>query len=650
MVQFASRMDLLKGSEIRELLKLTAQPDILSFAGGMPAPELFPVEQMMEASIAVLKEHGREALQYSTTEGFPRLREQIAERMLAKNNIHTDKDHILVTSGSQQGLDFSARVFLNPGDVVLLESPSYLGAVNAFKACEPKFIEVPTDDGGMIMDELEKILATTERVKMIYVIPDFQNPTGRTWDLDRRHKFMEIINRYEIPVIEDNPYGELRFEGEYMPALKSLDTKGLVIYLGTFSKILAPGYRLGWVCAEDEILAKYNFMEQAASLQASTIGQMETSKWIDMFDLDAHVNTIRECYRKRRAVMLETLAKELPEPCTFTRPDGGLFAWVVLPEYMDAKDLQMKCLAKKVAFVPGGSFFPNGGHDNTLRLNYSCMPEEKIVKGITALCQTIRENLRKQSRYKETTHPMKHVKVLIGNYGSGKSELALNFAMQAAARGDRTELLDLDMVNTYFRLTERGKLVEQKEIRLVSPNFACSGIETLSLPAEVSSAFVLDWDTVIFDVGGDDVGATALGRYHQDFVDLAPGALEVLNVVNIRRPLAGTVEKLLRLQEGMQTHARLQITGMINNTNLATATTEQDLWDGYQMLREVSDLTGIPVSYTTGKKEFLDAFLARNPDPKYVGQPIPIDVYMHRDWDSYIEYGLNTKNPHKDMY
>ena len=205
---------------------------------------------------------------------------------------------------------------------------------------------------------------------------------------------MEIINRYEIPVIEDNPYGELRFEGEYMPALKSLDTKGLVIYLGTFSKILAPGYRLGWVCAEDEILAKYNFMEQAASLQASTIGQKETSKWIDMFDLDAHVNTIRECYRKRRAVMLETLAKELPEPCTFTRPDGGLFAWVVLPEYMDAKDLQMKCLAKKVAFVPGGSFFPNGGHDNTLRLNYSCMPEDKIVKGITALCQTIRENLR----------------------------------------------------------------------------------------------------------------------------------------------------------------------------------------------------------------------------------------------------------------
>lgn len=245
---------------------------------------------------------------------------------------------------------------------------------------------------------------------------------------------------------------------------------------------------------------------------------------------------------------------------------------------------------------------------------------------------------------------MKDVKVLIGNYGSGKSELALNFGMQAAARGDRTELLDLDMVNTYFRLTERGKMVEQKEIRLVSPNFACSGIETLSLPAEVSSAFVLDWDTVIFDVGGDDVGATALGRYHQDFMALEPGALEVLNVVNIRRPLASTVEKIHRLQEGMQTHARLQITGMINNTNLSTMTSADDLWDGYELLRQVVELTGIPVAYTTGKKDILDAFLARDPDPKYVGKPVAIDVYMHRDWDSYIEYGLNTKNPHKDMY
>lgn len=245
---------------------------------------------------------------------------------------------------------------------------------------------------------------------------------------------------------------------------------------------------------------------------------------------------------------------------------------------------------------------------------------------------------------------MKDVKVLIGNYGSGKSELALNFAMQAAARGDRTELIDLDMVNTYFRLTERGKLVEQKEIRLISPNFACSGIETLSLPAEVASAFALDWDSVIFDVGGDDVGATALGRYHRDFAALPEGALEVLNVVNIRRPLASTLEKVLHLQEGMQTHARLRITGMINNTNLSTMTSAADLWDGYELLREVADRTGIPVAYTTGKKEFLEAFLAKSPDPAYVGTPVAIDMYMHRDWDSYIAHGINTVNPNREMY
>ena len=394
MVEFAKGMENLKASDIREILKVTAMPEIISFAGGLPAPELFPVEKIKEATDIVLEEAGRQALQYGITEGYPKLREQIAERLYANNGIKTSVENITLVAGSQQGLDFIGKMFIDPGDVVLMESPSYLGAINAFQPYSPTYAEVPTDDNGLIMEELEKILATTDRVKLIYVIPDFQNPSGRTWPLERRKKFMEIITRYEIPVIEDNPYGELRFEGEYMPALKSLDTKGLVVYLGTFSKILAPGYRLGWVCAEDEILAKYNFMEQAASLQASTIGQMETSKWIDMFDLDAHVNTIRECYKKRRAVMLETLAKELPEPCTFTRPDGGLFAWVVLPDYMDAKELQMKCLEKKVAFVPGGSFFPNGGHENTLRLNYSCMPEEKIVQGITALCQTIRENLK----------------------------------------------------------------------------------------------------------------------------------------------------------------------------------------------------------------------------------------------------------------
>lgn len=237
---------------------------------------------------------------------------------------------------------------------------------------------------------------------------------------------------------------------------------------------------------------------------------------------------------------------------------------------------------------------------------------------------------------------MKKMYVLIGNYGSGKTELALNIAFAACARGERTELIDLDMVNTYFRLTERGNMTRMKELRLVSPNFSCSGIETLSLPAEVQSAFAMDWDTVVFDVGGDSVGSTALGRYHEDFMALEPGGLEVLNVVNIRRPLAGTVEKIRTLQENMEIHSRLKITGMINNTNLATATTPAELRDGYEMIKEVSELTGVPVAYTSGKKEMLDIFMAEGHDPKYIGQPLAIDTYMQRDWDSWV-MSLNEK-------
>jgi len=231
---------------------------------------------------------------------------------------------------------------------------------------------------------------------------------------------------------------------------------------------------------------------------------------------------------------------------------------------------------------------------------------------------------------------MKKVYVLIGNYGSGKTELALNFAIRAAETG-RTELIDLDMVNTYFRLTERGRMSQMKEIRLVSPNFACSGIETLSLPAEVASAFAMDWDTVVFDVGGDAAGATALGRYHSDFMELEEGSLEVLNVVNVRRPMAGTVEKLIKLQEDMQRHSRLKITGMINNTNLAQLTGPDELRDGYELIKQVSEITGVPVKYTSGRKELLDIFLAEGHDPKYIGTPIAIDTYMHRDWDSWIK-------------
>ncbi|KXL52233.1 2-aminoadipate transaminase [Anaerotignum neopropionicum] len=394
MVKYANRMNLQNGSEIRDMLKVLSQPEVLSFAGGMPAKEMFPVEKMMEAAMKVMKENGADAMQYSSTEGFLELREQIADRMVKKQGVKTDADHILITPGSQMGLDFSAKIFLDKDDVVLLESPSYLGAINAFKTCEPRFIEIPTEEDGMIMSELEKILDKEKNIKFIYVIPDFQNPTGREWSLQKRKEFIDIINKYEVPVIEDNPYGELRFEGESMPTLKSFDTKGLVVYLGTFSKILAPGYRLAWVCASTEILEKYNLMEQAACLQSSTISQMETARYIRDNDLDAHVAEIIEVYRKRRNEMMAALDEYLPKECKFTRSRGGLFTWVVLPEYMDAKELQKKCLERKVAFVPGSGFYPNGNVKNTLRLNYSTTAKEDIHRGMKILGEEIKKMLK----------------------------------------------------------------------------------------------------------------------------------------------------------------------------------------------------------------------------------------------------------------
>ena len=394
MVNFADRMENVKASEIRELLALTAKPEIISFAGGLPAPELFPVEQMDAAIEAVMKENGRAALQYGTTEGLPRLRQQIADRLAAKNNIHTDIANIIPTAGSQQGLDFAARLFVNPGDVVIMESPSYLGAINAFIQSQPNFVEIPTDEDGMIMEELDKVLAATPNVKMIYVIPDFQNPSGRTWPLERRRKFMEIINKYEIPVLEDNPYGELRYEGEYLPALKSMDTKGLVIYLGTFSKILAPGLRLCWIVANDEYIRKFNLIAQGAVLQTSTFSIAAVSKFIDMYDLDAHVEKIRQVYKHRCALMVESMDQYFPKEVSFTRPNGGLFTWAELPDYIDTKEMATQALEQKVAYVPGASFFPNGGNDHCMRLNYSCMPDERIVEGIKRLSNVIKANLK----------------------------------------------------------------------------------------------------------------------------------------------------------------------------------------------------------------------------------------------------------------
>lgn len=394
MNKFSDRMNGMKASDIRELLKLTARPEVISFAGGMPAPELFPVEEINAAFNAVMAENGRTALQYGPTEGYAPLRKQIAERMERINAIKTDISNLILTAGSQQGLDFCGKLFLNPGDVVILESPSYLGAINAFNAYQPNYVEIPTDENGMIMEELEKALATTENVKLIYVIPDFQNPSGRTWPLERRQKFMEIVNKYEVNVIEDNPYGDLRFRGEFLPALKSLDTKGLVMYFGTFSKILSPGFRIGWICANDAVMEKLNLIMQAAALQSATVNAMVVSKYLDMYDIEEHVAKILPVYKHRCELMINTMRETFPPEAKFTDPEGGLFTWVELPEYINTRELAAKALEQNVAFVPGSGFYPKGDNNHCMRMNYSGQSDERIVKGVNIIAQLIKDALK----------------------------------------------------------------------------------------------------------------------------------------------------------------------------------------------------------------------------------------------------------------
>lgn len=391
--RLSERMNYLRASEIRELLKLTEEPDIISFAGGLPAPELFPIEEMKVISHKVLNDEGKAALQYGPTEGYAPLRKIIAEQRMKAVGVNATYENILITNGSQQGLDFTGRVFLDKDDIVICESPSYLGAINAFKAYMPKFVEIPMDDNGMIIEELEKALKKHPNAKFIYTIPDFQNPTGKTLSFERRVKMLELAEKYNIPIIEDNPYGELRFEGDMIPSIKSLDKKGLVIYLGTFSKTFCPGLRLGWICADKEILNKYIIVKQGADLQSSSISQREAAAFMQVYNLDEHINKIKEVYRRRRDLMIDMIKKEFPQNIKYTYPKGGLFTWVTLPEGVDAAELLKIALKDKVAFVPGGSFFPNGGHPNHFRLNFSNMPEDKIIEGIKRLGKVLKENI-----------------------------------------------------------------------------------------------------------------------------------------------------------------------------------------------------------------------------------------------------------------
>jgi len=386
----ANRMRFIRASDIREILHVTEKPSVISFAGGLPAPSTFPVEELKQIALEVLEKEGARALQYSTTEGNPALRTHIARRMQERQGAAVSPDEILVTAGSQQGLDLAAKTFLDSGDEVLCESPTYLGFLQAAQVFQPRFVDVPTDDDGMRIEALEERLAQARRPRLIYVVPDFQNPSGRCWSLPRRKELLDVARRHGIPVLEDAPYAEIRFEGEALPTLKSLDSEGLVIQLGTFSKIFCPGLRLAWIAAPTGILRHFVLLKQAADLHTATLSQMLLAAYLDRYDIDSAIRRICDLYRSRRDAMVAALERELPAGVRFTRPHGGLFIWVELPEGVSARRLLARCLERDVAFVPGDCFFPGGGHENTLRLNYSNTPEEGITRGITQLAEALR--------------------------------------------------------------------------------------------------------------------------------------------------------------------------------------------------------------------------------------------------------------------
>ncbi len=395
--RYAHRMQKMGSSVIRELLKLTEQPDIISFGGGLPAPEVFPLKEFKDACNYVLDHDGAQALQYGTTEGYLPLRQMIA-RHTARYSVDVKPENILITSGSQQALDFIGRLFINRGDYIAVESPSYLGALQAWNAYGAQYITVPMDENGMIVDELEKALRIGP--KFIYVLPNFQNPSGATLSLERRQRIVELADKYGVPIVEDDPYGQLRYEGEHLPSLVYLDSKyrgddgtytGNVIYLSTFSKLLAPGIRLAWVVAPEQVIKKLVHTKQAADLHTATFNQMVAYEVGKGGFLDEHVKVIRKVYKERRDVMIETMEEIWPVGTSWTKPQGGMFLWGVLPVGMDSAEVIKKAIERKVAFVPGGAFHANGGGKNTMRLNFSYSSPDVIREGSTRLGLLLRE-------------------------------------------------------------------------------------------------------------------------------------------------------------------------------------------------------------------------------------------------------------------
>ena len=393
MFKFSKRVPADGTDAVGAILKAAADPKIISFAGGLPAPELFPVEGMKEATDKVYAEHGQQALQYGAAKGVTELRELILKRVKEKENVDAKLENVMVTTGSEQAIDLVGKAFVNPGETVLVEEPTYLCALDVFRSYGANFVSVPMDDDGMKMDALEEALKAHPETALVYTVPNFQNPTGRTMPAERRKKFAELAAKYDVPVLEDNPYGDIRFAGEHVPSVKSFDHAGKVFYMSTFSKILAPGFRLGWLVADPKVIEKLTVLKQSADLHTDNLVQYVVTEFFKENDVDAHVKEISDLYGKRKQLMIDGIKKYFPKDVKYTDPEGGMFLWVEVPGVTDTVELFKQCLEHNVAFVPGDPFFAGKPQPGTFRLNYSNMQEDQIEVGLKRLGEALSQVL-----------------------------------------------------------------------------------------------------------------------------------------------------------------------------------------------------------------------------------------------------------------
>ncbi|MCP4362502.1 MAG: PLP-dependent aminotransferase family protein [Chloroflexi bacterium] len=385
--KFSERAGGLYGSMTRKLMHVMADPEVISFGGGLPAWDLFPIEQIRTITDDLLKHDGAAVLQYSTSEGYRPLREKLAERF-QQRDYEVTTENILIDTGSMQGIDLMGKLFLDQGDTVVLGDPTFLTALQAFGYYQANYLTLPVDDAGMQVAHLPQILENNE-VKFIYIMPTFQNPTGRTLSLERRHQLVKVATHYGVPIVEDDAYGDLRYEGDSLPSLKSLDKAEGVIYLGSFSKILSPGLRVGFIIAPNRLLEKLLYAKQASDLHTSVLPQRIAHEFLRQGYLDPHIQFIIHNYCQRRDAMLAAMASSFPSEVSYTHPEGGIFLWVTLPDGQDAGQLFDRAVAEKVVYVPGANYFANGSGHNTMRLNFSANSEREIAEGIRRLAKIL---------------------------------------------------------------------------------------------------------------------------------------------------------------------------------------------------------------------------------------------------------------------